>query len=146
MAGLLGALSVTGRLATTAVSRRWSTATVTALVFVVQGAGAILLAVLGHGTVGAVGCVLAFGLGFGVSTIARPALLADRYGTAAYATLAATWTVPLTLVKALAPLGAVLLWHAAGLGVVLDATAGCCLLGAVGLFAARPRGVHPAAA
>ena len=112
----------------------------TAVVFVVQGAGAILLAVFGRGAAGAVGCVLAFGLGFGVSTIARPALLADRYGTTAYATLSTTWAVPLTLVKALAPLPAVLLWHAAGLSVVLGAAAGCCLLGAGDLFAAKRAG------
>jgi hypothetical protein len=80
-------------------------------------------------------CVLAFGLGFGVSTIARPAMLAERYGTTAYATLAAAWGVPLSLVKALAPLGAVLLWHAAGLSTALGAAAVCCLLGALGLAA-----------
>ena len=137
VAGLLGALSVTGRLAITAVGRRWSIAAVTAVVFMVQGAGAILLGVFGRSTVGAVGCVLAFGLGFGVSTIARPALLADRYGTTAYATLSATWAVPLTLVKALAPLGAVLLWHAAGLDALLDTIAMCCALGAVALAAAQ---------
>lgn len=140
VAGLLGVLSVTGRLATTAVTRRASTATVTAMVFVVQGVGAVLLAVLGRGAVGAVGCVLGFGLGFGVSTIARPALLADRYGTLAYATLSATWTIPLTLVKALAPLGAVLLWHTAGLGALTDTLAACCVLGAVGLICAHRMG------
>jgi hypothetical protein len=81
--------------------------------------------------------VLAFGVGFGVSTIARPALLADRYGTSAYATLSATWAMPLTLVKALAPLGAILLWHTAGLGMLLDMVAACCVLGAVSLGAAQ---------
>jgi predicted MFS family arabinose efflux permease len=137
VAGFLGVLSVTGRLATTAIGRRWSTAAVTAVVFVLQGAGAVLLGILGHGAVGAAGCVLAFGLGFGVSTIARPALLADRYGTSAYATLSATWAMPLTLVKALAPLGAILLWHIAGLGMLLDMVAACCVLGAVSLGAAQ---------
>lgn len=137
VAGLLGVLSVTGRLATTAVSGRWSTATITAVVFVVQGAGALLLGVVGRSGLGAVVCVLAFGLGFGVSTIARPALLAERYGTAAYATLAAAWAVPLTLVKALAPLGAAALWHGAGLHPALDSVAGCCVLGAAGLAAAQ---------
>ena len=34
-------------------------------------------------------CILAFGLGFGVSSIAA-AVLADRYGTTAYATLSAS--------------------------------------------------------
>ncbi|MFL6114938.1 MAG: MFS transporter [Catenulispora sp.] len=134
VAGLLGVLSVAGRLATTAAGQRWSTGSVTAVAFGVQASGAFLLPVVGRGTVGAVTCVLALGLGYGVATIARPAMLGDRYGTVAYATLAATWAVPMTLVKALAPLGVVLLWHAAGLAAALDAAAGCCLLGAVGLL------------
>lgn len=136
-AGLLGVLSVTGRLATTAAGRRWSSVGVTAATFVVQAAGAALLAVAGRSVFGAIGCVLAFGLGFGVSTIARPAILAERYGTVAYATLSATWAVPLILVKALAPLAAVVLWHAAGLAAALDASAFCCLLGALGLVAVQ---------
>jgi hypothetical protein len=81
--------------------------------------------------------VLAFGLGFGVATIARPALLAERYGTTAYATLSAAWGVPLTAVKALSPLAGVLLWHGAGLSVALDAAAFCCLFGALGLLVAE---------
>lgn len=134
VAGLLGVLSVTGRLATTAAGQRWSTGAVTAATFVIQGTGAAALPLAGRSTAGAVACVLAFGLGFGVSSIAKPAILADRYGTTAYATLAATWAVPLTLTKALAPLAAVILWHAAGLTAALDAAAVCCLLGAAGLI------------
>lgn len=138
VAGLLGVLSVTGRLATTAAAGRWSTATITASVFLIQAVGALLLALLGHSAVGAIGCVLAFGLGFGVSTIARPAILADRYSITVYATLSATWSVPLTLVKALAPLAAAALWRSAGLPVTMDTIAACCLLGATGLaFAER---------
>jgi hypothetical protein len=51
--------------------------------------------------------------------------------------LSAIWGVPLTLARALAPLAAVLLWHAAGLAVALDAAASCCLLGAAGLVLAH---------
>jgi predicted MFS family arabinose efflux permease len=136
-AGLLGVLSVTGRLATTAAGRRFRTGTATAAVFVVQGFGAAMLPIAGRSALGAVGCVLAFGLGFGVATIARPALLAERYGTTAYATLAAAWGVPLTVVKALSPLAGVLLWHGAGLSAALDAAACCCLIGALGLLVAE---------
>jgi hypothetical protein len=52
----------------------------------IQGAAATCLPLIGRGPLGAIGCVLGFGLGFGVATIARPAILADRYGTTAYAT------------------------------------------------------------
>ena len=43
---------------------------------------------VGRTGIGAVVGVIGFGLGFGVATIAKPALLADRYDTAAYATIA----------------------------------------------------------
>lgn len=139
-AGLLGILSVTGRLATTAAGTHFRTGTITAAVFLIQALGAAILPLAGRSVYGAVVCVLAFGLGFGVATIARPALLAERYGTTAYATLSAAWGVPLTVVKALAPLGAVLLWHAADLATALDVAALCCALGAVGLVIAERLG------
>ncbi|MDX3110991.1 MFS transporter, partial [Nonomuraea angiospora] len=85
VAGLLGVLSVTGRLVTTGLQGRWSVALITAVMFGVQGLAAVLLPLIGRSTAGAVAGVVLFGLGFGVGTIARPALLADRYGTGAYA-------------------------------------------------------------
>jgi MFS family permease len=141
-AGLVGLFSVGGRLGAVLALRRWAVGYVTAVAFSVQGIGAAFLPVVGHARAGAIGCVMTLGLGYGVSAIARPAILTERYGTAAYATLAATWTVPLSSVRALAPLGAVVLWHSAGLASALDAAAGCCLLGAIGLalcVAYRPR-------
>lgn len=71
--------------------------------------------------------MVAFGLGFGVATIARPAILATRYGTARYATIAATMTVPVTLAKAAAPLGAALLIP----NMFMLSVATACLLAAV---------------
>jgi hypothetical protein len=79
---------------------------VTAAAFGVQAAGAAALPYLGHSVAGAAACVIAFGLGFGVATIARPAILADRYGARRYATIAATMTLPITLAKAGAPVAA----------------------------------------
>jgi len=71
-------------------------ARVTAVVFAVQAVGLIALPYLGRTTAGAAACVIAFGLGFGVGTIARPAIVADRYGTARYATITGpAWRAPL---------------------------------------------------
>jgi len=64
--GLLGVMSVTGRLATTGLGRRWSTASVTAVVFAVQAAAMGTLPLLGNSRAGAAACVTLFGLGFGV--------------------------------------------------------------------------------
>jgi MFS family permease len=135
VAGLLGVLSVTGRLATTGLARRHGMATVTAIVFAVQAVGAVTLAYVAESPAWAAVCITAFGLGFGVATIARPAILADRYGTHRYATIAATMTVPITLAKAGAPLAAAAL----GPGRFLPWTAAACLLAAVTLWAARGR-------
>jgi len=137
VAGLLGVLSVTGRLATTAAGRRISTRQVTVRVFTIQGAGALLLPVIGRATPGAIVCVLLFGLGFGVATIARPALLAEYFGTTAFATLSALWAVPLTMMESCTPLAMAALWHAAGLGWALGSAAGLCVLGALALARVR---------
>jgi predicted MFS family arabinose efflux permease len=114
VAGLLGVLSVAGRVVTTAAQHRFSLTSVVAAIFVVQAVGLLLLPWIGSSLVGAIVCVLAVGLGFGVGTIARPAMVAERYGVAGYATLAGLLAAFLMVVKAIAPLGAAWLRTAAG--------------------------------
>jgi predicted MFS family arabinose efflux permease len=135
LSGLLGVLSVTGRLASTALARRHSVTTITAVIFVIQAVGVAALPVLGRTLTGAAACVIAFGLGFGVATIARPAILADRYGTTRYATIAATMTTPITLARAAAPLAAAPL----PLTAFSIATATACLLAATALAVTSAR-------
>jgi len=126
LSGLLGVLSVTGRLATTGLARRHSVTAITAAVFTLQAVGVAALPAIGHTLPGAAACVTAFGLGFGVATIARPAILADRYGTARYATIAAAMAVPITLAIAAAPLATAAL----SLTTFSTATATACLFAA----------------
>jgi predicted MFS family arabinose efflux permease len=114
LAGLLGILSVTGRVVTTIAMRRWSVASITAGVFAVQGAATLLLPVAGREIVGAAACIVLFGFGFGISAIAIPALLIDRYGTTGYGTISGTLGTPVSLSRALAPLGGALLAAALG--------------------------------
>ncbi|WP_084961027.1 MFS transporter [Thermoactinospora rubra] len=132
-AGLLGVLSVTGRVVTSGLHSRWPVALVTAAVFVLQGVAAAMLPFVGATVPGAIGSVVLFGLGFGVSTIARPALLADRYGTAAYASISGVLTLPITFAKALAPLAGAAMAQAAGYTLVMAVVAAACLSGAVAL-------------
>ncbi|MEV5896586.1 MFS transporter [Nonomuraea fuscirosea] len=134
VAGLLGVLSVTGRLVTTGLQTRWPVATITATMFALQGLAAVLLPLTGRGVAGAVVAVVLFGLGFGVSTIARPALLADRYGTAAYGSLSGALALPITVAKAVAPLLAAGLAQVAGYPAVMGAVAAACALGALCLI------------
>ncbi|GAA4567055.1 MFS transporter [Planotetraspora kaengkrachanensis] len=135
VAGLLGVLSVTGRLVTTGLQRLLPAAVIAAAIFVLQGLAVLLLPLLGRSVPGAVGCVLLFGLGFGVGTITQPHLLAARYGTSAYATLAGRIALFSIAASATAPLGAVALAHVAGYGWVMVAVAATCVLAAFALLA-----------
>jgi predicted MFS family arabinose efflux permease len=125
--GLLGAMSVTGRLVTTRLAVRFSIATVATVIYFAQGFVVLLLPVVGHSIAGAVGCVLVFGLGFGVASIARPSMLADRYGAGDFGGISGTLTIPVTLAKAAAPLAVAALTLAslpifAGLNALVAAT------------------------
>lgn len=83
---------------------------------------------------GAIIAVTAFGLGFGIASLATPALLADRYGTVAYATIAGILTVPITLARAGGPLGAAaLLTATGGYRPVLAVVGAGCLIAAAGI-------------
>ena len=136
VAGLLGVLSVTGRLLLTAAGRRFRLSTVVAIVFTIQAAAAVGLLLAADTRPGAVLAVTGFGIGFGVASLAGPALLADRYGTTAYASLAGTLATPVTLAKAGAPLAAATLYTAAGdYRPVLVTVGGLCLLAAAGILA-----------
>jgi MFS family permease len=144
VAGLLGVLSVTGRLVLTAAQRRLRLPGVVAVIFTVQAAAALSLPWAGASRTGAIIAVTGFGLGFGVSSLASPSLLADRYGTTAYASIAGTLAAPVTLAKATAPLAAAALYTSADSYLpVLTAIGGLCLLAAVGITA-RTRHPFPA--
>ncbi|WP_239129849.1 MFS transporter [Planobispora takensis] len=134
-AGLLGVLSVTGRLISTALSARLPIALVTAAIFALQGAAALTLPIVGRSPAGAIGAVTLFGLGFGVATIARPALLAERYGAGAYGSISGALALPVMAAKAGAPLLAAVLLPVAGYGWVMGAVALACVIAASALVA-----------
>jgi predicted MFS family arabinose efflux permease len=134
-AGLFGLLSVTGRLTTTGLQRRYRTIPIVATIFTGQGLAAALLPLAGRTSALAVLAVIGFGLGFGVGTIAKPVLLAERYDTRRYATIAGTMVVPITIAKAAAPLGAAWLRSTSGYGTVFAAVAMACAIAAAALVA-----------
>ena len=149
VAGLFGVLSVTGRLAVTGLQRRHRITTVVAAVFAVQAIAAVTLPITGRDRIGATIAVIGVGLGFGVGSIAKPQLLADRYDTRRYATIAGMLVVPITIAKAAAPLAAAGLHSmTGGYTAVFLATALTCTAAAVALLAvpATPvrRGSPPA--
>jgi predicted MFS family arabinose efflux permease len=134
LAGLLGLLSVTGRVLAS-LSLRWlPMATITAAVVVVQGVAIVLLLLVGRHLAGAILSLVLFGLGFGVASIATPAILLDRYGSTGYATIASTLATPVIIARASAPLGAAILAATVGYRPVIIFVAGACL--AAGLLIA----------
>jgi MFS family permease len=136
VAGLLGLLSVTGRLVLTVAQRRQPLTVVVAAVFGVQAAAATALMMAGGSRAGATVTVIGFGLGFGVASLATPQFVAGRYGTAAYGTIAGVLTTPVTLAKATAPLAAAAALTATGsYSPVLIAIAAACLIAAFGVLA-----------
>ncbi|MFF4418653.1 MFS transporter [Streptosporangium sp. NPDC001559] len=135
LAGLLGVLSVTGRLITTGLQTRLPAALIAAAIFALQGVAVLSLPLLGRSVAGAIGCVLGFGLGFGIASITLPHLLVGRYGTAAYATLSGRIAVFSVADKALAPLGAVALAQSAGYTWVMTVVAAACAIAAFALVA-----------
>ncbi|MGI5175336.1 MFS transporter [Dactylosporangium sp. CA-152071] len=145
VAGLLGVLSVTGRLLLTATRRRFPLHTVVAGIFAVQAAAAISLPFIGGTRLGAVVAVTGFGIGFGVASLATPSLLADRYGTTAYASIAGTLNTPVALAKAGAPLGAAALYTTASGYTPVLVTIGGASLAAVAGILARAGSPSPAA-
>lgn len=134
--GLLGVLSVTGRLVLTAARRRFAVTTIVATVFAIQAAAILALPFAGDSRIGAVITVTGFGIGFGIAHLAIPALLTGRYGTTAYATIAGRLAAPVTIARATAPLGAAAILHTGGgYLLVLAAVALCCVLAAAGMLA-----------
>jgi predicted MFS family arabinose efflux permease len=133
LAGLLGLLSVTGRLVTSLSARWLPMATITAVVLGIQGLSISLLPVVGRHLSGAIVCLVLFGLGFGVSSIATPAILLDRYGADGYATISGILTTPVTIAKAVGPLGGAVIANALGYREMVLTVAAGCLVAAVSL-------------
>jgi MFS family permease len=137
-AGLLGVLSVTGRLVLTGARRRVRVTTIVAAIFAVQAVAVLAMPLLAGTRSGAGISVIGFGLGFGVASLATPALLADRYGTTAYASIAGRLAAPVTIAKATAPLAAVTLLHTTGgYPLLLAAVAACCGIAVTGMLTGR---------
>jgi predicted MFS family arabinose efflux permease len=114
LAGLLGLLSVTGRVLLTALRRWLPVATVTAAVLVLQGIAIAALPAVGGTVAGATVCIVVIGLGFGLAAIATPAILLERYGPDGYGTVAGTLAAPVLVARATAPAGAAVLAGLAG--------------------------------
>ncbi|WP_232839661.1 MULTISPECIES: MFS transporter [Nocardia] len=102
----VGVAQVFSRLALAALARRYGMTRVTIVSFTVQGLGLVLLPLMGTSLPLTLACVVAFGLGYGVSVVARPSIIADTFGVPRFASILAVMTVPLALSRAGTPLAA----------------------------------------
>jgi MFS family permease len=138
--GLLGAMSVGGRVPITALGRRWPLALATAAVFALQAVAVVVLT-LSSGPAGVVGFVALFGLGVGLISFSRAALVADFYGVAAYASINGVLALTVTIVRAAAPVAAAALRTASGsYHLVMAAVAVCSILASLAI--ARAHWLH----
>ncbi len=111
--GLLGLMALPGRLVFTPLGGRWSRGAVTASIFALSAlAVAVLLTT--RGTVGVWVFVTLFGAGFGAITPARAALVGDLVPPSAYGRVSGRLALTVALARAAAPVGASLLYAAAG--------------------------------
>jgi cyanate permease len=107
--GLIGIMGLPGRLVFTPlggwVPRRW----VTAGIFALQTIALVVLLTV-DSRAGVLAFVVLFGAGFGAITPARAALIADFYGPEHYGRISSVLSLFLTGSRALAPVGAGLLY------------------------------------
>lgn len=100
----VGAVQLLSRLAVAPLAARFGMAAVTAVSFGVQGIGLLALPLVGTSVGLTALCVAGFGLGYGISVVARPSIVADAFGVARFAGIFAAMTVPMALSRAGAPL------------------------------------------
>jgi len=92
MAGAIGTVALPGRIIFTPLGARISRHSITAILFVTQAVGLLILSL--NQASGAVWLfVFFYGLGFGAISPARAALIAETYGTAAYGTISGRMTL-----------------------------------------------------
>jgi MFS family permease len=113
MIGLIGLLALPGRLVFTPLGNVFPRRLVIAFICLLQAISlAVLLLV--PGVIGVISFVVLFGAGFGSITPARAALLADYYGSTHYARINSIMGLFVTGARALAPVGAGLLYDLLG--------------------------------
>lgn len=100
--GSIGVLSVIGRVGLTMASRRVSMHRLLIWIFVAQAIAFVMIVVAPTRPAIAV-FVLVFGIGFGATTIAKPVMVAERFGRRAFGAIAGVVATVVTISEALSP-------------------------------------------
>jgi predicted MFS family arabinose efflux permease len=142
--GVIGVSQIPGRLLFAPLAERLPNPWGTVALFVLIAAGIGLI--VGIDATGAVvtGLVL-LGMGNGMATLARATVLADRYGSAAYGTIASVAASATIGARAAAPVAAAAYAAVVGYGTLLMTLAAIAVLAALLAFVSE-RGASPAVA
>jgi MFS family permease len=137
--GWMGAMQLPGRLLFVPVVSRLGSGRATAAIFLAQGAGLVLLALVGRLPLLIMVIVLLGGAN-GMATLARATTIADRFGRQYYGSVSGAIALGANGARALAPIGASMLnvWLG-GYGRMFDALAIMALLAGGALFATELR-------
>lgn len=135
-AGMIGVLSVSGRLVLTRAARRARMARVAAVMVAGQIVGLVALEIVPRPW-GLVVFVLLFGAGFGVMTIARAALLSDYVPGQVFARVSGVQALVVDVGRIVAPVGAgALIGWTGGYGAMLAVVMVCSGVAALSLLVA----------
>ncbi|NUH39766.1 MFS transporter [Streptomyces samsunensis] len=100
----VGVLQLTSRLALAPLSARFGMLPVTTFSFAAQALGLLLLPLADAAILPTVLCIMAFGLGYGISVVARPSVVAGTFGVTRFASIMAITAVPMAFARAGTPL------------------------------------------
>jgi MFS family permease len=111
--GAIGIMQVLGRVIFAPLERRWSSSVIVIGVFALQAAAMVIL-LIGQSPLTIGLFIIIFGPSQGATTLARPSILAELYGSSHYGRIASIMAVFLTLANMSAPLGASLIFDNVG--------------------------------
>jgi MFS family permease len=127
--GVIGVAQIPGRVVFAVIANRAPAAVIEALPFGLIATGIGIVAA-GAGQAVVLFGLMVLGMGNGMTTLARATILADRYGSGAYGTIAGVAAATTTTARALGPIGAAVLAAALGYVAVLWLLVGMALLAA----------------
>jgi MFS family permease len=137
IAGVVGIMALPGRVVLTPLGDRLPRSWVACAIFLLQFVALLVLLTV-HSSAGVIGFVVLFGAGFGAVTPARAALTAEFYGPASYGAISGVLAFFLTGARALAPVGAGVLYDVTGgYSTVFWGLAVASLVGAVAVLVAE---------
>ncbi len=136
--GAIGFMQVMGRVVFAPLDNRISSRVMVIGVFVLQTIGLMVLLI--NVSIGAVFLFITFfGMAFGATTLARPSILLENFGTNSFGRISSVTAIFLTLARTIGPVGAGWFYdHFANYTTTLWVIVGLSLLASLVMLAAKP--------